>query len=144
MVLAIFLVALAPAGPAQQDPAPRAPSDQVRIAETAFAKTMADRDHAAFTSFLAGDAVFLSPGRTLRGAEAIAEGWKPLYQAPEAPFSWSPERVEVLESGKLAISTGPVLDPSGKRTGTFVSTWRLEPDGKWRIVLDTGCTCGGP
>src|ERR1700693_3299408 len=32
---------------------------QVAATETAFAKTMADRDHAAFTSFLADEAVFL-------------------------------------------------------------------------------------
>jgi uncharacterized protein YceK len=33
---------------------------QVFATERAFAKTMADRDYAAFTSFLAADAVFFS------------------------------------------------------------------------------------
>jgi len=49
------------------------------------------------------------------------------------------EFVEVLESGTLAMSSGPVRDPSGKRTGTFNSVWRRESDGKWKIVLDNGC-----
>ena len=48
-------------------------------------------------------------------------------------------RVEVVASGTLAFSTGPVFDPEGKRTGTFNSTWRLEKDGEWRVVLDSGC-----
>ena len=33
---------------------------QVHAAETAFARTMADRDHAAFASFLAEDAIFVN------------------------------------------------------------------------------------
>jgi ketosteroid isomerase-like protein len=119
--------------------------EQVRKAETAFAKTMADRDHAAFTSFLADEAVFFGGPSPARGAKAVAERWKAFYQAPKAPFSWAPDTVEVLESGTLALSSGPVLDPEGKRVGTFNSVWRLQGDGKWKIVFDKGCppcNCG--
>jgi ketosteroid isomerase-like protein len=114
-------------------------AEQVRAAERAFAKTMADRDHAAFTSFLSEEAIFLSASTTLRGRPAVAAAWKRYYETPEAPFSWEPERVEVLDSGRLGLSTGPVFDPSGKRVGTYVSTWRREPDGSWKIVFDGGC-----
>jgi ketosteroid isomerase-like protein len=112
--------------------------EQVRQAEIAFARTMADRDHAAFASHVAEDALFL--GRTtLRGRGAVAEGWKPFYEGKEAPFSWAPERVEVNDAGTLGISTGPVRDPSGKRVGTFNSIWRRESGGRWRIIFDNGC-----
>src|SRR2546428_12709355 len=37
---------------------------------------MADRDHAAFISFLSDEAVFMSEGEALRGKAAIASGWK--------------------------------------------------------------------
>lgn len=33
----------------------------------------------------------------------------------------------------------PVFSPAGVRTGTFMSVWRKESDGKWRIVFDSGC-----
>jgi uncharacterized protein (TIGR02246 family) len=112
---------------------------EVRAAERAFAKTMADRDHAAFAGFLAEEAIFLSEKSVLRGRTEVAEGWKRYYEGPRAPFAWEPERVEVIESGTLAISTGPVTNPDGKRIGTFTSTWRREDDGRWRIVLDSGC-----
>ncbi len=135
LTLAVVLAAAALA-PAEEKPDLQA---QVRETEKAFAKTMADRDHAAFVSFVAEDAVFLGKATPLRGRQAVADGWKPLFLAPAAPFSWEPERVEVLDSGRLALSTGPVRNPQGNRVGTFVSTWRLEADGKWRIVLDTGC-----
>lgn len=111
---------------------------QVTAAEIAFAKSMADRDHAAFTSFIAEDAVFV--GRSvLRGRQAVAEGWKRFFEGPHAPFAWAPERVVVNSSGTLALSSGPVHDPEGKRVGTFNSTWRREVDGSWKIVLDNGC-----
>jgi ketosteroid isomerase-like protein len=114
-------------------------TEQVRRAEIAFAKSMADRDHAAFRSFLADEAVFVSATRVLRGAAAIAAGWKPLYEGPQAPFSWEPDQIQVLDSGTLALSSGPVRDPSGKRIGTFNSIWRREPGGKWKVVIDHGC-----
>jgi len=115
---------------------------EVRAAEQAFARSMAERDHAAFASFVSEEAVFL--GReALRGRAAVAEGWKPLFEGEAAPFSWEPERVVVLESGSLALSTGPVFDPAGERVGTFNSTWRREADGRWRVVFDIGCPpCG--
>jgi ketosteroid isomerase-like protein len=99
---------------------------------------MADRDHVAFAGFVSEEALFLGP-TVLRGREAVAEGWKPFFEGPQAPFSWEPERVEVIDSGSLAISTGPVRGPDGQRVGTFTSTWRREADGRWRVVLDSGC-----
>jgi len=112
---------------------------QVRQTEIAFAKTMADRNHTAFASFLAAETVFMFGGRATRGAAQVAERWKAFFDGPQAPFSWAPETVEVLDSGTLAMSSGPVRDPSGKRTGTFNSVWRREAGGKWKIVLDNGC-----
>jgi len=118
--------------------------DQVRKAETAFAKTMADRDHAAFVRFLADDTIWL--GRTvLRGKQQVADSWKRFYDGAQAPFSWAPERVEVNDAGTLGLSTGPVRDPDGKRVGTYNSIWRRGPDG-WKIIFDNGCPpcdCGG-
>jgi ketosteroid isomerase-like protein len=112
---------------------------QVRQTETAFAATMAARDHAAFAGFVAGDAVFVGEDRAMRGREEVARGWEPYFDGPKPPFSWEPERVEVLDSGRLALSTGPVRDSDGNLAGTFSSIWRLEPDGRWRVVFDQGC-----
>ena len=137
MGAALVAAALATAGAASAADT-EALAAKVRAREEAFAKTMADRDHAAFATFVADEAVFL--GRTeLRGRAAVAAGWKPYFEGPKAPFSWKPERVHVVDSGTLAVSQGPVFDPDGTRVGTFTSTWRLEKDGEWRVVLDSGC-----
>jgi len=120
---------------------------QVADTERAFAKTMADRDAARFLTFVSEEAVFFSGEKALRGKRAISEAWARFYQKPEAPFSWEPEEVEVLGSGKLALSTGPVRDSHGKLIARFTSIWREEAPGIWRIVFDKGselCDCGAP
>lgn len=120
---------------------------QVADAERAFAKTMADRDHDAFTTFLSDETVFFTGPKPVRGKAQVAAEWKRFFERPAAPFSWRPEQVEVLESGTLAISTGPVFDPQGKPVATFTSIWRLEAPGTWRIVFDKGsdaCDCAKP
>jgi len=119
--------------------------DAVRNTERAFAKTMADRDPAAFARFLSEEAVFFSANGVLRGSAAVSGGWKQFFQGAKAPFSWEPDQVEVLASGSLALSSGPVYDPDHKRIGTFNSVWRRGTDGNWKIVFDKGCppcNCG--
>lgn len=111
---------------------------QVTDAERTFARTMADRDHAAFASHLAEEAVFFSGETPVRGKAAVAADWRRFFEGPAAPFSWAPDRVEVLESGSLALSTGPVYDPAGKVIGRFNSIWRREASGQWRVVFDKG------
>lgn len=114
-------------------------ADQVRAAETAFAATMTQRDFTAFASFIADEAVFFGSAGPLRGKASVLDGWKDFYQGATAPFSWTPEVVEVLASGTLALSSGPVRDEAGNRIGTFNSIWRLDADRQWRVIFDKGC-----
>ena len=109
-------------------------------AERAFAKTMADRDHTAFVSFLSEEAVFLSGGTTLRGAKQVADGWKAFYETPEAPFSWEPKTVLTpwilsrsessirararMSSRPMSVSTssGSGSSPAGEAAGRNISS----------------------
>lgn len=117
---------------------------QVAATERAFAATMQARDFAGFNSFVADEAVFFSGPTPLRGKTAIGQAWRKFYDKPQAPFSWEPEEVEVVDSGTLAMTSGPVKDPSGKLVGRFNSVWRLEAPGVWKVVFDRGsdvCDC---
>ena len=69
---------------------------------------------------------------------AVVAAWKRFYDTPAAPFSWEPEDVEVLDSGLLAISSGPVKNATGELIATFTSIWRREPSGQWRVIFDKG------
>jgi ketosteroid isomerase-like protein len=111
---------------------------QVWAAEQAFARTMAERDAAAFAEHIADEAIFFAGTTPLRGKAAVLAAWAGYFSGPEAPFSWAPDQVEVLASGDLALSTGPVRNPAGQVFARFTSVWRLGADGRWRVVLDKG------
>jgi ketosteroid isomerase-like protein len=100
---------------------------------------MANRDTAAFAKFVSSEAVFFGQKSVMRGKAAVVAGWRPLFEEPTPPFSWKPEVIEVLDSGNLALSSGPVYGRDGKQFGTFSSIWRREPDGAWRVIFDKGC-----
>ena len=140
LVMPVTVVAQEPDSTAQR-------AQQVQDTERAFAATMAERDFDAFTSFLSDEAIFFSGKTQLRGKQQIADAWKPYFEEAAAPFSWEPDTVAVLDSGGLALSSGPVFGSDGKQIGKFNSTWRLHADGKWRIIFDKGneaCNCPKP
>ena len=111
---------------------------QVAERERAFAQSMAVRDIEAFAGFVSNEGIFLGGPTPLRGREAVVNAWASYFEGEVAPFSWEPETVVVLDSGNLALSTGPVFDSEGKRTAIFTTTWRQEEDGAWRVVFDRG------
>ena len=137
ILVACLALLLACAAPAHAQKATAA--DEVRAAETAFAKSMADRNLAAFTALLADEAVFFGGKGVMRGKTAVAADWKRFFDGAAAPFSWAPAEVEVLPSGDLGFTSGPVYDPKGQRIGTFNSVWQRQKDGAWKIVFDKGC-----
>jgi hypothetical protein len=129
---------------AQAAPAFTGMQEQVANVERAFAATMKARDYAAFVNFLSEEAIFETGAKAQRGKKAIATAGSRSLPSPDAPFSWEPDQVEVLASGTLAKTSGPVYTPDGKLIARFNSVWRLEAPNTWRIVFDGGsdvCDC---
>ena len=115
----------------------------VKAAETASAKTMADRRLDRFADFVAEDAVFVGAAMNI-GRDKVVEKWSGFFKAPQAPISWAPDAVAVAADGRTAISTGLVRDPAGKVIARFTSLWRKDADGRWRVIADQGvdaCDC---
>ncbi|TFW29786.1 YybH family protein [Duganella callida] len=141
--MALPLAAMLAAG-ARAAPVFSGMQEEVANVERAFAATMKARDHAAFVGFLSEEAIFEAGNRAQRGKKAVADAWAPYFTKPEPPFSWEPDQVEVLASGTLAKTSGPVYAPDGKLIARFNSVWRLEAPHIWRIVFDGGsevCDC---
>ena len=112
---------------------------EVFAAERFFARSMAERDLSAFARHIAADAVFFGNAAVQRGRDAVLAAWKPFFDSAQAPFSREPDQVEVLASGDLALSTGPVRSAAGQVIACFNSSWRRESDdGRWRVVFDKG------
>jgi len=138
-LIVVCLVAAAAAGRA------RVSSEDVRSQvmahERAFAATMAARDFEGFGRYLSPEAVFMTGDGALRGKEAVQKAWRRYYDGAQPPFSWEPEQVEVVGSGTLAYSTGPIRNAAGRRIGSYNAVWRLEAPGRWAVVFDRGCDC---
>ena len=136
-----------------EEPPPPPPIDraalteQVRAAELAFAKSVADDQIEKFVTFIDPEAVFVSGMKTTRGPAAIVEAWKGSF-GPEAPdFEWHPEVVELSPDATFALSRGPwtirTVDKRGKvkeTKGVFNSIWRRQTDGTWKVLYDAGCS----
>ena len=110
---------------------------EVKAAETAFARTMADRRLDQFADFVAEDAVFVGAVPNV-GRAKIVEKWRGFFKNPQAPFSWAPDAVAAAADGRTAISTGLARDPAGKVISRFTTIWRKDPDGHWRVIIDQG------
>ena len=134
----LLMLGLCSCSGASNETVTSAASTEVEAREIAFAKTMEDRDLDAFLSFVSPEAVFFNGNVPIRGHEAITQAWAPLFVDETAPFSWQPDVIEVLESGRLALSSGPVRGASGEILGRFNSIWRKDNDGQWRVIFDKG------
>jgi ketosteroid isomerase-like protein len=137
------LLALSGAAMAQSG-TPQSWQAEVFAAERAFAKSMADCDFAAFGRHVAPDTLFFGGGKVHRGRDAVLAAWRPFFEGPAAPFSWEPDQVEVLDSGQLALSSGPVRDPQGQVVARFNSIWQRVADGRWLVIFDKGSPADPP
>lgn len=134
-VLLLFPAALFAASPAEEL------RESLRKAEADFARAFAERDLEAFLAFVDEDATFLGGRESQRGKDAVAEAWSRFFETENAPFAWKPERWEVNPSGTMGVTTGPVTDPGGKWVSSFMSIWRRQPDGSWRVIFDGAPRC---
>ena len=132
---ALALVACASAPP----PAPMDNTGSLAAAETAFAAHSVREDmRAAFLAAFAPDGVFVRNGWT------VSNEWLRNQPAPPIVLDWRPQYVEVAASGELGLSTGPWKITSKAKPdtpplfGQFVSVWRREAGGSWKVAVDLG------
>ncbi len=149
LLLLPFLILPAPAAPpgGPASPSPREEAERsLREMESRLARVAAAKDVEAFLSLWAEDAATFSPGDPVAvGREKVREEWGPLLRDPGASLTWEPDRVEASQSGDLGYTYGRYesrrTGADGKRvvrTGKYVTIWRKEKDGRWRVVLDIG------
>jgi ketosteroid isomerase-like protein len=112
--------------------------------EARFAKDVAARGGAAFADWFAGDGVALGNGAAPNiGKVAVARSanWSPKdYQ-----LTWTPTDAMMGPSGDMGYTWGHFeghsKDANGypvTTSGRYITMWRREPDGNWKVVLDAG------
>lgn len=112
--------------------------------EARFARDVEQRGGAGFASWFADDGVALGNGKApIIGKVAIAKSanWSPAdYQ-----LTWTPTDAMMGPSGDMGYTwghyEGRAKDANGNpvlTSGRYITMWRKEPDGSWKVVLDAG------
>jgi ketosteroid isomerase-like protein len=85
------------------------------------------------------------------GITAIRAEMEPVFKDSSFSLRWHPIKAEMMIPGVLGYSVGRWerrrKNKEGKvmkSTGTYSTTWKKQPDGSWKIVLDTGNPDGPP
>ena len=119
--------------------------ESLAAAERAFSETSVTRGmRDAFLTFMADDGIVFQPRAT---------NAKQLWTArPEskATLIWEPSFASISSAGDLGYTTGPwEFRPPGDSTGAspppdqityghFISVWRKQSDGVWKVAVDIG------
>jgi uncharacterized protein (TIGR02246 family) len=114
----------------------------VRAADSSLAQAVAARDVNRTVSFYAEDASMLPVAEPIvTGREAIRAEWTKIFAIPG--FANASRTVHVDASGDLAYTRGTfqaqLTSPDGKpvtEVGKWVSVWRRQADGAWRVVVE--------
>jgi ketosteroid isomerase-like protein len=113
--------------------------------EREFEKVVAEKGmNAGFIEFLTADGVLFNPD-----VENGRNAWSKRPKSP-ASLTWNPNWIEVSSNGALAYSVGNgVYKPKGKDDSTeyyshYLTIWRREQSGEYRVVLDVGVGHGKP
>ncbi len=136
--LLISLLAIGVAGAC--GPAARVDVDAERDAILAADRAWAESggDATAFASAFVSDGVFIpSGGASVWGVEPI----RAAVEAMAASVEWSASKADVSASGDLGYSMGDyeLTSAAGDVTvGEYVTIWRKQEDGQWKVVVDIG------
>lgn len=117
----------------------------IQDTETQWNKDFAAKDADKITAHYADDAVLMTPGMpSSAGKDAIRNIAKGMISDPALAMKFQSSRVEVAKSGDVAYTQGTytmtMTDPQSKQVindhGSYVTTYRKQPDGSWKAVAD--------
>lgn len=150
-LLAAALLALAACAPPKALPAKRLPDDtdlqdELFAADRAFAAAVADSGAPAWNARLAQDVAKPGSGGLLllRGIEPVSAFDKSIFEDPSRMLIWEPTDAVSYTDRRTGVTVGrSAWVRRNARTdtmsrGRYLTLWRKQPDGRWKIILDTG------
>lgn len=118
----------------------------VAAADREFDAATAQGGADAWASYFAEDGMMLSDGGgAIRGRQAILEAMVPFLGNPDNSLRWKPLLQEVSNDATLAYTVGSyhlsaktAEGQTVSREGKYLSVWRREADGTWKVAVDLG------
>jgi ketosteroid isomerase-like protein len=110
--------------------------------ERAFARTATVKGlRDSFLDYFADDSIALVPAAESATSRLRAQPSQPFS---ELEITWEPRLGDVARSNDIGWLTGPstIVDHTAAqpvpRFGNYLSVWRRQPDGRWRVYIDVG------
>ena len=138
--IALLLAMLPASARAQQGEA------ALMLADREFASAVAARGLDGWMEWFTEDAVRIQWREpSVRGLEAIRKFDAQLFSDPSTTLHWEPVEAGLYRGGQLGWTRGrsEMRQRAGGATtvvyrGSYLTIWRLEPSGRWKVILDTG------
>jgi ketosteroid isomerase-like protein len=139
-----FVLAFSLAGCSGGNGGGEAALEKMLSEEIAFGeRSVAEGTRAAFLAYLADDSIVFQPdpadGKTVQ-----------MESQDNGALTWVPAYAEISADGTLGYTTGPWTYEGGEGVdritihGHYVSIWKIQPDGTWKVILDIGNTYPDP
>lgn len=112
--------------------------------EARFQKDVAARGGPGFAEWFAPDGVLLGNGAAPAVGKVAIEKFA-TWSPKDYQLTWTPNDATMGPSGDIGYTwshyEGRSKDANGNQvviSGRFITIWRKEPDGSWKVVLDAG------
>jgi ketosteroid isomerase-like protein len=137
----ILLIVFFPVCILAQEPKLKEEVQKIIETEKAFAKASTEKGtKVAFQEFLAKESIIFDKNMPVNGSE--------FWQNTDFKgiLDWQLSTVEIAGSGDLAYTTGnwqhhnETISDKPAVSGSFLSLWKKQNDGTWKVVLDVGIT----
>ena len=113
--------------------------------DVAFAEDVAEGRAEAWTSYFASDGMMLGEDGWVTGQSAIMDYARAVFADESVELTWTPQVAKVAYYGDMGYTIGTYEvvqgDPEGdfvRSNGTYVTIWRKQDDGSWKVAVDIG------
>jgi ketosteroid isomerase-like protein len=120
------------------------PEDEIMQADRDFNKATQEKRAEGWLSYFALDEAAV-PDPPTAGREAIRARYEKTFSNPDFTLTWEPIKAEVFPAGNVGYTTGKYVarfkNKEGRMMesrGRYITVWRKQDDGTWKIVTDTG------
>ncbi len=113
-------------------------------ADRDFARATAEKGLEGWMSFMADNAVLLR-AQPVVGKDAIRQTMAQGFSTPGLKLTWAPTSGQLFNGGDLGYTTGRYETRRQNANGdvmithgTYLTVWRKQTDGSWKVVWDGG------
>ena len=130
---------------------PNATAETLKLLEAEFMKAAAEKGSQGYMSYYADDSVEVPNGGPLIVGKANIGKGMDFLDNKENRLEWTPVGADISSSRDLGYTYGNYEFHSKDKDGhphvdygKYTSIWKLQKDGRWKVVLDMGNTSPEP